>query len=105
MNTQITLTVCEEVLIYQLSEYCLASCRHLQFENDLELTWEETFRADYLILLLPHSILCLVVISSSASNIPYYRPWCYKEAGNNGLNLQEWKILLENWNISREMIL
>lgn len=30
---------------------------------------EETFRADYLILLLPHSSLCLVVISSSASNI------------------------------------
>lgn len=41
MSTGITLTVCEEVLIYQLSEFCLANCRHLQFENDLELPWEE----------------------------------------------------------------
>lgn len=36
MSARIMLTVCEEVLIYQLSELCLASCRHLQFENDLE---------------------------------------------------------------------
>lgn len=36
VSARITLTVREEVLIYQLPELCLASCRHLQFENDLE---------------------------------------------------------------------
>lgn len=36
VTARIMLTVREEVLIYQLSELCLASCRHLQFENDLE---------------------------------------------------------------------
>ena len=70
MSTRIMLTVCEEVLIYQLSEFCLASCRHLQFENDLELSWEKRHLGQtVLILLLPHSSLYLVVISSSASNI------------------------------------
>lgn len=36
VSARIMLPVCEEVLIYHLSELCLASCRHLQFENDLE---------------------------------------------------------------------
>lgn len=36
VSARITLTVHEEVLIYQLSEFCLANCRHMQFENDLE---------------------------------------------------------------------
>lgn len=36
VSARIMLMVCEEVLIYQLSELCLARCRHLQFEDDLE---------------------------------------------------------------------
>jgi len=40
VNTRSTLMVREEVLICQLSEFCLANCRHLQFENDLVLPWE-----------------------------------------------------------------
>lgn len=66
MSTRITLTVCEEVL----SISCLNSAWQAAGICSFRMTLgDETFRTDYLILVLPHSSLCLVVISSSASNI------------------------------------
>lgn len=40
VSTRITLAVCEELLIYQVSDFCLENWGSLQFESDLELLWE-----------------------------------------------------------------